>query len=434
MQTHEIAPHLDELTKALGTKVGTTVQLEDLEDELKKYLDYGVPPQEAVRTILRHHGEATASPGAASGPVKMTDLPANAPAVDTIGRLITFNTRTVTARGEEKEIIWGLLGDETAAVPYTSWRPLEGLAKGDVIEIKGAYTKEFRGETQINFGDRTQLAKRDQEAVPATPSEFRKLNVEDLKEGVRGFEVTGRFLKVEQREVTVQGAPKALWSGQFADTTGKIEFTCWDDRGLEEGSVVTIQGGYIRAFRGVPQFNFDKDAVITPFEGEFAKSDVLDVVTTMTVGELVEKGDVGDAAIRATLLEVRPGSGLVWRDPETRRVVDGGTTGAEPDVRIKAVLDDGTGCVQTIIGRADTERLLGKSLEQCLEEAKAAFPNGDEMIARQIADKITGRVFLAQGFSREDDYGVMFIARSIEESLDNVEAGAEALLKQLEAS
>lgn len=432
MQTQDIAPHIDELTKALGTKVGTTVQLEDLEDELKKYLEYGVPADEAVRTILRHHGEAAATP--AAGPIKLANAPSNAPAVDALARLITMNTRTVNARGEEKEIIWGLLGDETASIPYTSWRPLEGLVKGDVVEIQGAYTKEFRGEVQINFGDRTRLAKRDQDAVPLTPTEFRSLNVEDLKEGVRGFEVTGRFLKVEQREVMVQGNPKPLWSGQFADTTGKVEFTCWDDLNLEEDAVVTIQGGYVRAFRGTPQFNFDKEATITPFTGEFAQADALDVVSTMTVGELVDKGDVGDATVRATLLEVRPGSGLVWRDPETRRVVEGGAPGAQPDLRIKAVLDDGTGCVQTIIGRADTEKILGKTVDQCLEEAKAAFPNGDDLIARQIAEKVTGRVFLAQGFAREDDFGVMFIARSLVESIEDTEAAAMELLDKMEVN
>ncbi len=431
MQEYDIAPHLDELIKALGNKVGTTVSEDDLKDELRKYMEYGVPAAEAVRTILRHHGENAPAGAANTGPVKLADAPNDAPNVDVLARLITMNTRTVNARGEEKEIVWGLLGDETASIPYTSWRPLEGLEKGDVIEIQGAYTKEYRGETQINFGDRTRIAKRDQDAVPKTATEFRTVKVQDLKEGLRGFQVTGRFLDVQSREVQVQGNPKTLWSGQFADPTGKIEFTCWDDLGLQQDAVVTIQGGYIRSFRGTPQFNFDKEAIITPFEGEFADKSDLDVVHTMTVGELVEKGDVGDASVRATLLEVRPGSGLVWRDPETRRVTDGNAPGAEPDLRIKAILDDGTGCVQTIIGRADTEALLGKTVDQCLEEAKAAFPNGDELIMRQIADKITGRVFLAQGFAREDDYGVMFIARSIEQSMEDAETEAQKLIESM---
>lgn len=434
MQQHDIGPHLDELTRALGDKVGSSVQKEELEAELKKYLEYGVPPQEAVRTILRHHGESPQAPAAGtSGRQPLADVAANNPNVDLLVRLHTMNTRTVTARGEEKEIIWGLIGDETASVPYTSWRPLEGLEKGDVIEVKGAYTKEFRGELQVNFGDRTQIAKKDADELPQQPTEFRAVTIGDLKEGMRGFKVTGRFLTVGTKEVQVQGEPKTLWTGFFADPTGKVEFTCWDDLDLKEDSVVTIEGGYVRGFRGVPQLNFDKEATIAPFDGDFPPAEELDVVHTWTVKQLTDKGDVGDAILRATLLEVRPGSGLVFRDPETKRVVPGGADGSEPDLRIKFILDDGTDSVQCVVGRSETERLLGKDLDQCLEEAKAAFPNGDELIVRQLEDKLTGRVFLAEGFARKDEYGVMFIARSLEESTEDTAKEAEALLAEMEA-
>jgi replication factor A1 len=435
MQTHEIEPHLDELTRALGNKVGSSVQKEELEDELKKYLEYGVPPQEAIRTILRHHGaEAPAATAAGTtGRQPLADIPANTPNVDLLVRLHTMNTRTVVARGEEKEIFWGLIGDETASVPYTSWRPLEGLAKGDVIEVKGAYTKEFRGELQVNFGDRTQIAKRDNDELPTQPAEFREVNVGDLKEGLRGFKITGRFLSVSTKEVQVQGEPKTLWTGFFADDSGKVEFTCWEDLNLQEDAVVTIEGGYVRAFRGVPQFNFDKSATITPFEGNFAPAEELDVVHTWTVKQLTDKGDVGNATIRATLLEVRPGSGLVFRDTETKRVVPGGGEGSEPDLRIKFILDDGTDCVQCVVGRTETERILGKTLEQCLGEAKAAFPNGDEILTRLLADKLNGRVFLADGFARKDDYGVMFIARSLTESTEDTADEAGEILDAMGA-
>ncbi len=435
MQQQEIGPHLDELIRALGDKVGSSVQKEELEDELAKYLEYGVPPQEAIRTILRHHGESAPAPAAGDGGrVALADAPANTPNIDLLVRVHTLNTRTVTARGEEKEIIWGLIGDETASVPYTSWRPLEGLEKGDVIEVKGAYTKEFRGELQVNFGDRTQIAKKDNDELPNQPTEFRDATVGELKEGLRGFKLTGRFLTVGTKEVNVQGEPKTLWTGFFADSTGKVEFTCWDDVGLQAGSVVTIEGGYVRGFRGVPQLNFDKEATITPFEGDFPAAEELDVVHTWTVKQLTDKGDVGDATLRATLLEVRPGSGLVFRDPETKRVVPGGQDGAEPDLRIKFILDDGTDSVQCVVGRSETERLLGKTLDQCLEEAKAAFPNGDEMIARQLADKLSGRVYVAEGFARKDDYGVMFIARTLTESTEDTAKEAEELLAAMEGS
>lgn len=439
MQTHDIAPHLATLTRALGDKLGTEVTEEDLQAELQKYLDYGVPPDQAVRTILRAHGETPAPPNAggdAGAPVvlqgrtPLADVPPNAQSVDLLVRILTMNTRTVTARGEEKEIIWGLVGDETAALPYTSWRPLEGLEAGAVIEVKGAYTKEYRGEVQVNFGDRAHIARKDDDAIPKEPAEWKQVKVGDLRLGLRGFRVTGRFLDVATKEVTVQGEPKTIWTGTFADETGKVEFTSWDDVGLKAGMAVTLQGASVRAFRGQPQLNFDKNATLTPFDGTLASVEELDVVHPVAIAEILATGNTADVAVHATLLEVRPGSGLIWRDPETRRVVPSGGN-AEPDLRIKFVLDDGTGSFTAVVGRDETERLLGKDLEACLAEAKEAMRT--DVIAEAIEAKLTGRVYLAEGFCRTDDYGTMMICRSLKEHHEDAEAKAQELLDGLEA-
>lgn len=434
MQAHDIAPHLAELTRALGDKIGTEVSEDDLKEELQKYLDYGVPPDQAVRTILRAHGEQSApatdrpAPVTLEGRTPLGKLPGNAQSADILARILTMNTRTVNARGEEKQIIWGLLADETGSLPYTSWRPLEGLEKGDVVEIQGVYTKEFRGETQINFGDRCTITKKDPETLPEQPVAFEDLEVADLSQGRRGFRVSGRFLTVETREVNVKGEPKQLWSGKFADRSGKIEFTCWDDLGLKEGDAVTIEGGYIRAFRGQPQLNFDKDATIKPFDGDLPEAEDLDVVHAIPIADLLKAGDMGDVAVRATLLEVRPGSGLIWRDPETNRVVPSGGE-ATPDLRIKMVLDDGTGSVSAVVGRETTERILGKDLEACMAQAKEAMR--PDIIAEEIAEKVEGRVFAAEGFARTDDYGTMLICRSLVPGNQDAEAEAQEILDGL---
>lgn len=441
MQTHDIAPHLATLTRALGNKIGTEVTEEDLQAELQKYLDYGVPPDQAVRTILRAHGEAPAAPaatgnGPAADPVRLegrtplADVPPNAQSVDILVRVLTLNTKTVNARGEDKEIVWGLVGDETAALPYTSWRPLEGLQKGDVIEVQGAYTKEYRGEVQINFGDRVRIAKKDADALPDQPDEWKEVQVADLRLGLRGFRVSGRFLDVSTKEVTVQGEAKTIWTGSFADETGKVEFTCWDDIGLQAGKAVTIQGASVRAFRGQPQLNFDKDAKIEGFEGDLPDAEALDVVHPTLISDILATGNTGDVAVRATLLEVRPGSGLIWRDPETRRVVPSGN-GAEPDLRIKFVLDDGTGNFTAVVGREETERILGKDLEACMAEAKEAMRT--EIISDQVAQLVTGRVFVAEGFCRTDEYGTMMICRSLKENHEDAEAAAQAILDEMGA-
>jgi replication factor A1 len=433
MQTQEIAPHLETLTKALGNKIGNGVTREDLEAELKKYLEYGVPVEQAINTILRHHGEATTPAVTPDGEnTPLGSLPAQGN-VNVLARVLSMGNRTVNARGEEKTIFVGQLSDETGTTWYTSWRPLDGLERGDVIEVKGAYTKEFRGEIQVNFGDRTQITKKPTDAIEDKGIQLDDKEVADLQDGNRGFRITGRFLDVSTREIQVQGSPKMLWSGHFADTSGKIEFTCWDDCKLEENAVVTIEGAYVRSFRGMPQLNFDKSASINPFEGEFAKADELDITTIWPIHKALAQGDVGDLAVRGTLLEVRPGSGLVFRDPETNRVVPGGQ-GMTPDLRIKGIMDDGSGCMTIIATREITEKLLGKTLEACVDEAKAAFPNGDELILRQLQDKLAGRVFVAEGFLRTDEFGPMFISRSLKEDLEDAEDSAAEILETMEAT
>lgn len=438
MQLHtDAAPHFEQIKQALQDKIGTELDEADLKDEFQKYLDYGVPPDQAARTILRHHGvQAGGAPMQAQNTdpdqprVKLADAPANSPYVNLLARVVSHNTKTVQARGEEKEIVWGMLGDETATRPYTSWRPLEGVEKGDVLDIKGAYTKEWKGETQINLGDRTQVEKADSDAVPAVPTELRDATVAELTPGLRGVRVTGRILDVSPRDITVQGEQKTIYGGTLADESGKIEFTAWSDLGLVADSVVTIAGGYVRTYRGTPQFNFDQDATVTPAEVDLPDADTLADTPPVPLCDLLEGGN--DATVVATLLEVRDGSGLVFRDPETNRVVTGShiTKESLPDLRIKGVLDDGTAAINLIANRALTETLLGKTLEECQTEAREAFRS--EVIQEQLQERLSGRTYKVRGNVLVDEFGAMFIARSITPFEGDLEAEAKALLARLD--
>jgi len=100
-----------------------------------------------------------------------------------------------------------------------------------------------------------------------------------------------------------------------------------------------------------------------------------------------------------------------------------------PDLRIKGVLDDGTGAVSMVAGREITEAVLGKTLAQCVEEAKAAFR--PEVIQDQLKEKVTGRVFQAKGNAMSDEYGPMLIVRSLVPFHEPKEETARMLLDSL---
>jgi len=439
----DLSAHLESIKKALGAKAADLDE-QDLKDELAKYLEYGVPLDQAVKTILRHHGVAPGPSSRPTGPVTterlpVAKLPPTSPAVNLKVRVLSLQTKPVTARGEQKDIIYGLLGDESGVVPYTSWRPLEGLAKGDVLEIQGAYTKEFNGQVQVNFGDRT-LIKKVADDLPRSPVTFKDFTIAELQEGSRGIRITGRILDVAPRQITVQGQPKTVYGGTIADASGKVEFTAWSDHKLAADQAVTIEGGYVRAYRGVAQFNFDADAKVTAASGELPSAQVLSVRPAMPVRELLARGGGSDLHIVGSLLEVRPGSGLVLRcsTPGCTRVLASGMCRIHnkveglPDIRLKAILDDGTGAVNLIAGREVTESLLGKTLEQCKKEAQDAFR--PDIVQEQLRERLTARVYSVRGNALSDDYGITFIVRSMTPHSEDRTAAAQETLAILEAT
>ena len=113
---------------------------------------------------------------------------------------------------------------------------------------------------------------------------------------------------------------------------------------------------------------------------------------------LVIIGGMVDAAVDGIILDVRQGSGLVFRCPECNRVLQKnecrvhGEVEGNPDLRTKAVLDDGSGAMTVILNRVISERLLGKSLDKCMKEAKKAMDHSiihDQLFDKLVAQPVT---------------------------------------------
>lgn len=437
MQAQDLTPHLQKMEDALGTKLGTEVSSSELEAELKKYLDQGHHPDAAIRSILRNHGVMLPAPAQTAGPTTLSQLKGGMNGVNLHVRILAIGTRTITARGEEKTIITGLLGDETGTMGFTSWRGLQGVDKGSVLKIMGAYTKEFRNEVSVNLGTSTRIQIVEEETLGKTPVGGKPTTVAELTGTSRNFELTVRVLSREEREVMVQGNPKTLYSGQLADESGKIPYTAWEDLGLQEGQTVRIKGAYMRSFRDEPQVNMGDNTEIEVLEdSELPDASELDVATKFAIRDIVGTGR-SDAEITGTVVQMRPDSGLVSRCPVEgcRRIMKGnecyehGQQNGESDLRLKVILDDGTECIQTIAGADVVVRLLGKDLDACKELARESMRM--EIVAEQLEPLVVGRTFTARGFSRTGEYGDMFLAREFVDADIDVEAEAAELLDEL---
>jgi replication factor A1 len=344
--------------------------------------------------------------------------------------------------GKEKDIVYGILGDDTGTLQFTAWDADRfQYDKGNVLRIVSAYTKGWNDEVQVNLGDRAAITREEEDSLPPPPQGAAavtggEVNVSDLRAGMRGLDLTFRVLSVEPRQVNVKGEEKTVWSGSLADETGMIEFSSWQDFDLKEGDVVRLQGGYIRTWRGVPQLSFDgRDDLEKLEDSALPKMEDLARETVVSIDDLERRGGAASVSVNGIMIEVREGSGLVFRCNECRRVVRKGTCSihgrveSTPDLRVKGVVDDGTGSLSVIINRELTEGLLGKTLEECKNLAQETFDS--EVVRDMLVDRLVAKPVKVTGNVVSDDFGLMMIVREVADVSVDVKGEAEELLSGL---
>jgi replication factor A1 len=146
----------------------------------------------------------------------------------------------------------------------------------------------------------------------------------------------------------------------------------------------------------------------------------------------VSGGGQFDVEIVGSLLEVRDGSGLIERCPDCGRVVQNGqcrTHGdvdGEDDMRVKAILDDGTGAVTVVLDRDLTEEVYGGTMAEAREQAREAMDK--EVVADRIRERLVGREYRVRGNLSVDDYGANLDATEFAESDGDPADRARAVL------
>jgi replication factor A1 len=428
------AKEIDELVKAIGK----SADREEIENEFEKYVvDFKIPVFEAKMSIARKYG---VSVNGQSESVERTlaELQPGENNVNLLCRVVFTEIRNVTASGEEKTIISGILGDNSGTRPFTIWEmeDLE-LEKGDVIQLEGAYTTEWKGEAQVNVSIRGAVTKKSKDALPgrSVQSEARTVKIGEIGDDSGNFNIVGRILSMEEREVTVKGEAKDVISGVVADETGKISFSCWGKCKIKRGDVIEANNGYIRFWKGMPQLNVDATRVSKSKE-KLPKEEKLALPSKITVDSLVRSGGMLDALVSGVILDVREGSGLIFRCPECNRVVRKnsckihGDVEGLPDLRVKAVMDDGTGALNVIMGKELSEKLLDSSLDDCLKQAKKTMDQG--IVRDELFNILVARPMEVIGNVSSDDFGLMMIANDVEFINIDVHNEAKSILEELE--
>lgn len=401
----QLAPHVDELKRALDEK-----DVETLEKDLYTLIvDFRVPVEEAKRTLLRKYGGEHRA-------CKLKAVHAGDRSVDVTVRVLDVTKRSIKSGGKERTVFSGTLADETRTLPFTAWQDFD-LVPGQAICIRGAYVRSWRGQPELNLGDNASVEPSDDNGLPMVDevplTYVNKLR--SLRNGDRGVCVEVVVLSAEERNIETRDGPRRIISGVIADATAKLPFTLWEmDQGLATGDIVCIDNAYVRSWRGVPTVNIGQYSSITPIEAEISFSGE---PNRIAMGELVERDGAFDVAIEGNILSVRPGSGLIARCPQCGRVVQKNTCRAhgqvngELDMRIKAILDDGTGSLTLVLNRDLTEYVTGFTLDEAKEIAQDSMTT--DVIEERLRRWLTGRPLVARGNMSSGEYGVMMVAEEV---------------------
>lgn len=435
----KIAPHLEELTRALGDIDKTGIRA-----EFEKLLAFRVPPDVAKESLLRKFGGRPQRQT-----LKVKDLSPNQKNLELTGRILDLSEkplRPAKADAESKPSILytGILADETGSVMFSSWKKLP-CGAGGVIKIKNAYTRVWQNRVRLSIKDHSVVSEMPDGTLPSleelSGSPVKKLwNVSSLDLSVSA---TACVLQLSHREVVVKGRPATVISGVLADETARLPFTSWVSLpGIDIGSIIRFEAAGVRMFRGVPSINFLGETLISivePSETEklaFSSESVKMDPAPLKMREIESRDGMFDVLTSGNAVSVRPGSGVITRCPECSRVIQKGSCRVHGkvegvrDMRVKAILDDGTGTVSVMFNRELSELIYGKTLEEA--ETLLYSDISKDAVFEDLRRILTGRFLAVRGNASKTEYGVSFVAERVWVPEDDLAVRVVELLHRLD--
>ena len=301
MQANEtdFGPHVKDIAEALENKLDEATIVE----ELRQYVEnYGIDLATAKEAIVRkHYGDPRTLQASAFMP--LANIKADESSVSFRAKIVSVFSKEINLKdGSQKTIFEGEIADGSATLRFTVWRDEFTAEPGTILEVTNAYSKGWKDRVDLNLGDRCRVREVEDETLAAldvpsagSPTAGSASDVAGLRNGMGSVTLTVRILDVQEREVTVRGEPKALWSGTLADASGSCRFTAWHDHKLQADTIYEIGNAYVREWQGIPELQINENTAVGTVDAELPSLEELAVGTSYTIDLLDERGGASDA-------------------------------------------------------------------------------------------------------------------------------------------
>lgn len=412
------------------------VPREEIEATVKEVEEkMSLKPEEIIEVVVSKLGKQRSE----SQAVLLCNLKPGMRNVSVKGKIVFVSEGSVHRKdGETKNVLKGLITDNTKKLNFVVWNPEKYgdiVVKGAVLSFKNIYTTEWQGEPQINTSESTVIEQVSEAELP----KFRlgvEMKIKDIANTNSAVSFIARVLSLKKKVLDARGE-KVLYEGWLADETGQIQFTAWKDFGLKENDVVKVSGAYKKIWKDRHSIVMDEktvvehadDGLLPPKENLVAPKEVL-------LEEVEEGQSLRNVQIEGFLIEVKERSGLVYRCPECDIVLNEGVCKEHgkvkgiADLRIKGVIDDGTGAIIALFPKAVCEKLLGKSLEDYISLVGKDGVINPALL--EIKERLLGRALQLIGNVSPGDFGTTFIVQDAQRLELDWKLQAKALLSEME--
>jgi len=197
------------------------------------------------------------------------------------------------------------------------------------------------------------------------------------------------------------------------------------------GNSIDVKNAYVRSFRGVPTLNINESTIVTKLGKKIEYMEK----KGLKIGDLIMKDGAYDIAVEGNILSIRPGSGLIARCPECSRVIQKGMCRVhekvheKSDMRIKAIIDDGTGALTLVLDSRLTQKICGLNIEEAQKIAKISM--SQKAVEDDIKRKILGRRFAARGNMSKGEFGITLVASDAWEPAQTIQEQAQKLIGRI---
>ena len=337
--------------------------------------------------------------------------------VDITGKVMQiFNVREFKKKdGGKGKVGSVVIGDDTGKVRVVFWdgdvQKLEELEEGDILKIKGAYSKEnLNSEPELHIGMRTRIIVNPNGVNPEDfpDIENRRMKISQLSHGMQDVDIVCKVLRIfGLREFErSDGNTGKVVNLLVSDETGVARVTLWDENtdivdGIKEGDILEVTRGYVKVRNEMADVNVGRYSTVNINPSGITLDNAIESsYSAATKKSLAEANDGEVIMVRGALVDISEEPKIFDRD-------------SGKGVVINAIIDDGTANMRTAFYDAlaetlldmPTQLLVGGDYHEKLEERRKKLLGKEVVVTAKVkTSDFTGKLELV---AREDRKSVV---------------------------